>query len=203
VGSTAALLTARRHVWLLSLVCLTVIAAHADYLIPQLLRDRTGRVLERLGPGRAGAVGKVLVGAWVAVLLVDSFFSPDWDPPPRPDDAARALQRAHTGGRVLNCYEGSSYLQWRLAGHPPLYVDLLNAYPDRVTIDLQELVFFTPRGRALLDELRIEWVVLTASIRVPLPYLPLARFLTQSPEWAVVYSDDAATVWARRAAAPQ
>jgi hypothetical protein len=199
LGTAAALLTARRHMWLMSLVSLMVIAAHADCSLPRAWGAALG------GGGRNGPVpgqldrGFGLVAAWVGVLLLASWLSADWAPPPaRPDRAAEFL-RDHAGGRVLNFYEGSSYLQWRLTGNPPLFIDLLNAYPDQVMLDLKEFVLFTPRARRLLDEMQIDRVILTSSVTVPMGDLGLVQFLMRSPDWAVVYRDDAAIIWARRA----
>ena len=124
-------------------------------------------------------------------------------PPPQPDQATRFLQDKYTGGHVLNFYEGSSYLQWRFAGHPPLFIDLLNAYPDQVMLDYKELIFFSPRGRELLDAMQIDWVILTASVRTPPGNLPLIQFLIRSPNWAKVYQDDAAVIWVRRTGATE
>jgi len=233
IGTAAAFLTARRHMWVLSLVCLTVIAVHADALDPKKLWEMVGRALGR-GPGgpptaAAGrekrpaartdrqrtrhpqpvaphgpavtpaSRGVVLIALWIGLLLFRSWNSTDWNAPaPRPDRAAQFLSEKHTGGHVLNYYEGSSYLQWRLAGHPPLFIDLLNAYPDQVMLDYKDFALFTPRGKELLDELRIDWVLLTASVPAPLQTLPLVQFLMRSPHWVVVYRDDAAIIWVRR-----
>ena len=211
VGPAAALLSARRHMWLLSLVSLVVIAAHADCLAPLMLWEAIGGArkgaLGRTGArpdsgsvpaASSGSSGGVLVAAWVGLLLLASWLSADWaSPPPRPDRARGFLRDEHTGGRVLNFYEGSSYLQWRLAGNPPLFIDLLNAYPDQVMLDLKDFVLFTPRGRALLDEMGIDWVILTSSVP-NIPDLPMVQFLMRSRDWAVVYRDEAAIIWVRR-----
>jgi hypothetical protein len=217
IGTGAALLSARRHMWLLSLVSLTVLAAHADSLAPQKWWEVIHRALMKPAPEPTGARsdsgkdsapvsaerGIVPVALWVGLLLLVSWMSPDWAPPAaRPDQAARFLQEKHTGGRVLNFYEGSSYLQWRLTGNPPLFIDLLNAYPDQVMLDLREFVLFTPRGRVLLDEMQIDWVILTASVP-NIPELPLVQFLMRSRDWAVVYRDEAAIIWVRRTAATE
>jgi hypothetical protein len=213
VGTACATLSARRHVYLLCLVSLIVAAAHADALAPRAPGGALGRLFRRGRPARPGADalsaapapggwrGPMLVGAVVGGLLLASWISPDWVAPPPPDGAADFLREHHTGGRVFNLYDGSSYLQWRLVGHPPLFIDLLNAYPDRVMIDHDDIVGCSPRGRALLDELRIDWVVFTADLSVPMTNRPLYHFLTRHPGWRVVYRDDAAVVWARRTAA--
>jgi hypothetical protein len=63
-------------------------------------------------------------------------------------------------GPLFNDYEYSSYLQWALNGQPPLFIDLLNAYPDSLMHDYEEIRDGTPRGVELLDRYRIQTVYL-------------------------------------------
>jgi hypothetical protein len=198
LGTAAAFLTARRHAGTLVLVSLTVIAAHADALDPRALwQARRGAGDTR--PGRGAWLAFAAVTAWVLLLMTPA--AADWlDPPSAPDGAVGFIRDNRLDGRLLNDYETSGYLEWRLAGRPPLFIDLLNAYPDQLMRDWDEMVLFTPRAKALLDERDVGCVVLSANIPVPLPRLPLVQFLLHSPAWALVYHGEDAAVWVRRTA---
>jgi hypothetical protein len=114
-----------------------------------------------------------------------------------PAGVARFLEEHEVPPRIFNDYENSSYLHWRLGGDPPLFIDLLNAYPDQVTLDYREIVGVTPKGKRLLDERDIGCVVLTrrsegASLD------PLKDYLQDSPHWTLVYRGKDGYVWVRR-----
>ncbi|MBV9123004.1 MAG: hypothetical protein JO112_06590, partial [Planctomycetes bacterium] len=107
------------------------------------------------------------------------------------------LRRHPPAGHLLNDYENSSYLQWSFAGQPPLFIDLLNAYPDQVQVDYQDMVAATPRGRELLDQYPVDEIFLT--VNRPGPSLaPLGDYLDRSPGWARAYAGFDGVIWVRR-----
>src|SRR6185312_10574405 len=91
-------------------------------------------------------------------------------------------------GRVFNDYENSSYLQWRLAGRPPLYIDLLNAYPDGLMREYQEIAYRPERAQHLLAERGVGVVVLTTNRGGSPSLAGLAARLDRDDGWARVYA---------------
>jgi hypothetical protein len=203
-------LRARRNIWLLTIVSLTVFAvnSHCLVLTSERLWQKWGR-----RPGQpAEAEGRrswatlrwalrlalvvwllLQIGQRAAVLYLYDTFRPTH----LEDGVVRFVKEHSLTGRMYNDYENSSYLQWRFAGHPPLFIDLLNAYPDQVTQDYLDILEVTPRGRELLDELDIGFVVLT--VTRPGPSLAkLADSLDQDRRWKRVYADGDGMIWVRR-----
>jgi hypothetical protein len=196
---TAMFVLARRHLWLLPIVCLAVIATNA-------------RTLSTLTLWRAFASAENVSTlrfasrlAMIAVLICGVIFVA---PPPSrwsrlvatdlPLDAARVVKSRYANARIFNDYENSSYLQWSFAGKPPLYIDLLNAYPDDLILNYFDIVNARKRGKKLLDTDHIEAVILRKyDSKSPLAklgaYLDQRRLL-----WRRVYSGQDGTVWVRR-----
>lgn len=151
-----------------------------------------------LGLRRVARVGvTICLITWIAVVTPSWFLSP----PPLlsfvPEGAATFIQRQHLPGHVFNDYEYSSYLQWRLAGHPPLFIDLLNAYPDRIMDEYLAIINAGTQGRALLNKRHIGYVVLRR--HGPKESVArLAKYLDGNAQWARVYSGEDASIWVRR-----
>ena len=206
----------RRHLWLLAIVCLAVMAANASSFDTQLMwkawRRRT-RQPQLLGIpaglqllARAGALGILLVciaialpagGAWRGVS------------PRVPVAMAAQIERRQLPGRLFNDYENSSYLQWALngpaqsgpftgqvlsRGRYPLYIDLLNAYPDGLTAEYVKIIRATPNGRRLLQQRGVRCVALGADKRKS----GLAKFLDRDTHWKRIYARYDGAIWLRR-----
>src|SRR5262249_7652959 len=144
---------------------------------------------------------RIAVLAWVVLEGLPGviLFRP-WRPltPTRLEQGVVRFLREHQlPGRVFNDYENSSYLQWRLAGQPPLYIDLSNAYPDDLMRDYQDVARVKQRGRALLDEQHIGIVVLTTN-RPGFSLAPLANYLDADARWVRVYVGGDGVIWVRR-----
>ncbi len=200
---------ARRNVWPFTLAALTVLAANA----PALSIDAIWRRLSQFSTGqpadepavpprrwrllfRAGVL--VWLGLEAANLAMDLR-------PGRPllpaalEQGVVGFIRAHDlGGRLLNDYETSGYLQWALAGQPPLYLDRMDSYPDEVMRDYQDMVQMTAHGGRVLDRRQIEVVVLATNRGAVQSLAPLAAFLDTSPRWARVFANKAGVIWVRR-----
>jgi hypothetical protein len=133
-----------------------------------------------------------------------------------PEGAVRAIEARSLSGRMFNDYENSSYLQWRLngplqsgpnqgrvlaQGQRPLYIDLLNAYPDGpngLMVEYLDAVFKPGRAALILERHRINYIVLGAHRRKS----PLAQYLKGDGKtlWAHIYGGADADIWVRRSA---
>lgn len=162
--------------------------------------------LSRSGFLAQGGVLGILTLA-IAIALPLEVWPPRAVSPLVPERAATWIERHHKpGGHLFNDYENSSYLQWRLNGAAtrgvesgrvssrgrfPLFIDLLNAYPQQVVDDYIQIINALPKGRARLQTLGIGCVILSVEKRES----PLARFLDSSPAWHRVYNGDDGTIW--------
>jgi hypothetical protein len=198
---------ARRNIWPLTVVSMLVLAANAASLDPEALWKR----LSSLGQGEAGGQplpgllrwsGRLVVLCWLLLqfrlILID--FQP-WRslvPARLEQGVVSCILQNQLTGRIFNDYENSSYLQWRMAGSPPLYIDLLNAYPGQLMEDYQSVLRMDQSGRKLFESLEIGVVALTTE-RPSIPSLaPLADYLDNSRRWARVYAGKDGAVWVRR-----
>jgi hypothetical protein len=184
-----------------------VLAANVRRLDPIVLWQAAGRWLAgepnarvRPAPGylrwllRLTMVAFLCLGLlhrWADLALADSFV-----PRRLAVGAARFVAENRPEGRGFNDYESSSFLQWQFAGSPPLFIDLLNAYPDEVSDDYDAIVNVSPRGRQLLQDAGIDWVLLTVD-RIGPSLAPLATHLDQSPAWMRVYAGSDGVLWVR------
>src|SRR5262249_53165670 len=113
------------------------------------------------------------------------------------DGGVRFLEEHPLSGHLFNDYENSAYLQWCFAGEPPLFLDLLNVYPDQLFLDYFDMLQANARGRALLEEYRVGYVFLTVNRPGP-SLVHLADFLDQDPGWVRVYEGFDGAIWVRR-----
>jgi hypothetical protein len=191
--------SARRHLWLLPIVCLAVIATNARTLSTLSL----WRIVANAGD--ASALRDTARLAMIGVLVCAVVFVA---PPPAqwtqlvaadlPVAASRVVKTHYANARIFNDYENSSYLQWSFAGKPPLYIDLLNAYPDRLILDYLDIANAKPRGKKLLDKDRIE-VVILRKYDSKSPLAKLGKFLDENrSRWRRAYSGKDSTVWVRK-----
>lgn len=222
-------LSARRHTWLLALTCLVVAASNmatvaddtaeaeasiaeaSNKAAPKLNRGNASRSIPPRHASKPQATfleGVPKMPSWAVIGCLIAALA--WATPGAlatksatsasiPRGAADFILQRKPPGRLFADYENSSYFQWRFNGQPSLFIDLLNAYPDEIFQAYRDIRLATPRGRFLLDELKIDCVVLTSSR--PGPSLnPLADFLDASPQWVNVYFQRDASIWMRRPA---
>ncbi len=206
----ALLLTARRYLWMLSLVSLAVLAAHAEAIAPQVFWRALRSVLwKEKGAAEIPALWRLAArGATVVFLVVViARQTPQaWlHRVPRavserlPGPAATKLMqmaKRRPGLRVFNDYESSSYLQWRCAGAPPLFIDLLNAYPDRLLFDYFDILKAKSKGRKMLAARRVNCVFLRRH-KPKESLASFAKYLNANPSWRRVYARDA-TIWLKK-----
>jgi hypothetical protein len=110
----------------------------------------------------------------------------------------RFLLQNDLTGRLFHDSEIASYLQWRLDGNPPLYLDNIDAFPPQVVENFWQIARATERGRQLLDDEQIEIVVLSADRGTnAFSLAPLANHLDANPAWGRVHVSRGGMVWVR------
>lgn len=204
-------ISARRHMWMWALVSLAVLSANSSGVDSKIFWAALRGTDKTSGQTPAPSPLIILMTRLaMAIFLIVCIFQQtpnavreNW--PPRatsrylPEPAARRLLQVAKNRRVFNDYEFSSYLQWRCGGHPPLYIDLLNAYPDRLlTEDYFGILKATPKGRNLLRDLKIDCVFLRRHGKKD-GMAKLAAYLDKQPQWQRVYKAKDATIWMRAA----
>jgi hypothetical protein len=192
---TVLFINARRHLWLLPIVCLSIIAANAMTL--QNSEFRAEMTPFSRSVARVLATG-VLLGTFLFITSSQRFLAAPISPstPRRAVDFFR-INHLGTRGRIFNDYENSSFLQWRFGGAPPLYIDLLNAYPDSLLFDYFDILKATPRGRKMLDEKKVRVVILRA-YKPDSSLAKLAKYLNNNKQWQRIYRNTDGTIWLRR-----
>lgn len=206
-------LTARRHLWLWSLISLAVLAANAAAVDSRVFwATLRGMILKDDNNQRSLPLpASQLVFALRLTMLIflgvatcqktPASVLHQW--PPRavsrflPAKAAQRLTQVAKNRRVFNDYEFSSYLQWRCAGQPPLFIDLLNAYPDQLLMDYFDILKATPRGTQLLREKKISAVFLRRHDKKA-GMAKLATYLNRNSQWTHVYKAPDATIWLKK-----
>lgn len=179
---------ARRNLELLALVSLIVIAAN-----PQLLQNCLSGVLKRWVPA--------IATAYVVIMLIAAT-PPSFHPlsPQLPRGVADVISREQTANphlRVFNDYLNSSYFQWRFAGKPPLYIDLLNAYPAELLQKYFYIIHADARGLQLFQQLHVNLVAFGPYTKTNRQY-PLAHYLDNNPRWKRIYHGEDGSVWKLR-----
>ena len=206
------LLSARRHMWMWALVSLAVLAANSAGVDSKVFWAAL-RGPSRKGPSANGSAKlraptpqiiflvrlTMLIFLCVVVALqTPSAIRENWPPkatsPHLPQAAAKRLVQVAKGRRIFNDYEFSSYLQWHCAGHPPLYIDLLNAYPDPLLKDYFDIVAANSAGRKLLRDLKITCVFLRRHKKNE-GMAKLANYLNKQAQWRRVYKGQDGTIW--------
>lgn len=187
-------LTARRHLWLLPVTCLAVMAANS-----QALRTSLSRLApeEKINPAAGQFASVAVLALWLLNAAPPLELITRLTASNLPENAVQVVRKRHPRARVFNDYENSSYLQWRLGGKPPLFIDLLNAYPEQLVFDYLDIVHARPRGKTLLNEKHIE-VVILRKYPPDTPLTKLVEHLKKSGEWRCEYSGSDGTVWMRR-----
>jgi hypothetical protein len=200
--------SAQRNAILLALVSLMVLAANARGLDPDSLWQALRR---RAKPGSAQDPSSfptdlrwLFRGAMAALLVLQIvthwyYLQPSYAllPTPLAQGAVRFVREHGLRGNFFNDYENSSYLLWGFGGEPPLFIDLMNAYPDAVTRDFIDVVNVNARGRDLLARADFDCVLLTTNRPGP-SLVPLAGHLDRSRRWMRVYAGLDGVIWVRR-----
>ena len=184
---------ARRNLELLALVSLVVIAAN-----PRLLKKPFSTNLQRWIPTIATAY---------AIIMLIAAMPPSFNPlaPTLPRGVADVVlqeQRIQPNIRIFNDYLNSSYFQWRFAGHPPLYIDLLNAYPASLLQKYFSIIHADAKGLKQFQELHVDLVAFGPYTKTNRQF-PLAQYLDNNPQWKRVYYGKDGSVWKLRDKSPK
>jgi hypothetical protein len=215
--AAAAFLHSRRMLWIAAIIFIVVTAINAVNLdSPTLWRSwrrlTKGNILEPIPDAmrllmRFGIV--VVLGVWLgaAVSRHNRHEAGEWSTFIRnvPEGAARKILSGRLPRHILNDYEDSSYLQWRLngplpgsndvpeRGRFPLFIDLLNAYPDRLMNEYLAILDATPEGINFLKRRDIDCVVL-GDHRWK---FGLRKYLDAQADWKRVFQDKQSIIWVR------
>jgi len=236
---SAAFVKSRRFLWLSAITFVIVMAANArsfdslDWWTRWRNLTRQPQLLGIPRPIRfvahAGAIG-------ILVLLIARTLSTEarggqalW--PPRaisrhaPVRVAQIIKERRLPGRIFNDYENSSYLQWSLNGADakgrvparglhPLYIDLLNAYPDAVMKseklpDYFDVLDANAQGIAMIEAKKINTIhlgedhahdhgVRNAKGKWSRPKNGLVDYLNRNRAWKKLLDNDEGILWTRR-----
>jgi hypothetical protein len=191
----------RRNIWPFCTVCLTVAALNAAAIDTQSWWDRLthGRPNHGVPPGRWAA--RAAIVTCLVIMAYFSFQASYLGAPLTPvdfDTGVVSFLREHRDdlhGHVLNDQEVSGYLEWSLPDGPPLYIDRLDAFPDKVMRQYLAICTTRKESNALITE--VDVVIFAVNRRGP-PLLAAAHNLDRSRNWARVYVGRDAVVWVRR-----
>jgi hypothetical protein len=200
--------SATRNVWLATTGSLLVLAANSGALTAErfgqlLFRGRQPQASGRpLLPPVVRWIVRLAVVTGVGLLIALRVVAlREWQFDYRPSQFDRGivqfLHKHQPPGRLFNDFESSRYLEYRLAGRPPLFIDAQMAYPDQVMRDYLDILDATPRSQELLDEHGIGYVILTVD-RVGPRLANLADRLDADKRWKCVYSGVDGLIWVRR-----
>jgi len=185
IMAVAMFLIARRNVWIFAQLTLAVIAANPRiYAMKPWLFPR-GRM-------QFVAACALLIAAFT--VQSPTFWKGHFASSHLPDRAAQRLRELAPGHRVFNNYEMSSYLQWKLHGNPPLFIDLLNAYPAKIMQDYIAVNDGSYRTKAVLEKWKCDIIILQQPNLNHHSTL-LANWLAVNYPWKLIYSDNAAMIW--------
>jgi len=221
--SAALFIRSRRMLWLSAIIFVATIAANARYLdTPTLWRKwrrlSHGDPFEAIPDAlrniaRAGSVLCLVIWVVMAASRHNPKEAGDWSTIVRnvPEGAAKFLADKPATLRVFNDYEDASYLQWRLNGAPdgtppksgrhPLYIDLLNAYPDRLMTEYIGILDGKPSALQQLNKRKINCIVLadhhwTRKEKGRRVDTPLIKYLKLN-RWKLAFQDKQSKIWVR------
>ena len=221
VMANALFLLHRRDMWLSTILVMAAMCANANYLGSGALWNWWRRVTKQsqmldvpLGMRVLARFGVVLcLMLWAATVFATrrKTLIPFHSVGNVPSGAANFVEKRRLPGRIFNDYEYASYLQWRWNGVPkkgekqiptrgrrPLYVDLMNDYPDNVLKEYLNVMNGVRGALPMLDQAAVNTVILGPHKRG----FGLVKFLDSSPKWRRVYNGADGIVWSRRVPLP-
>lgn len=205
---SASFVMARRHLWNVALISLTVIGANAAWLDTDAMWRGWRRLTQRTNPHAVGPIPSGLrfvahagaIACLISAILIAT---------PRDTFPLRATSRnlpvwltdyvrTHKPpGRLFNDYEISTYLEWRFGGNPPLFIDMINAYPtELLNPDYFDMIAANERGLRLFDMHRIRCIILRIH-KSSEAIDQLARYLNAGHGWKHIYDRADGDIWTR------
>lgn len=194
---------ARRNIWILAQIALAVIACNPRIFISSNMCEIWQKLIRRKQPfiqpslkrqtlARRCVFGCLLIAAVQAqpVDLVQGQFVNQTVP----TKIVKAMRAIPANQRIFNDYQFSSYLEWKLGGKPPLFIDLLNAYQPQI---MQDYVYAIDGGDVaaqLLKKWHINYIVLP-QIEEDQYIGRLFIWLSIQPKWEMVYNQPDGVIW--------
>ncbi|MEO6906504.1 MAG: hypothetical protein ABI210_01310, partial [Abditibacteriaceae bacterium] len=203
LAAFALFLIARRNTWLLAEMMIAVVACNPKVFVTaniwiswQKITRRKQQIAERPLKLQAVARWGVCICLFIAVLEAqsDDFWQGQFVNPKVPAQAAQYLKALPTGQHIFNDYEGSSYLEWKLGGKPPLFIDLLNAYHPQIMEDYIKTIDGGDVAAKLLKKWRVNYVVLP-QIQDDQYIGRLFIWISIQPKWEIVYNQPDGVIW--------
>ena len=193
---------ARRNIWILAQVMLAVVACNPRIFISAKIWNRIQKILRRQKiserPIKLQSLARwgVCICLFIAVLetLSPDFFHGYFAADNVPTKAAKFLQSIPPQDRIFNEYQISSFLEWKLNGKPPLFIDLLNAYHPQIMKDYLTIVDGGDAAATQLKKWRIRYIILPQLKSDQNPGR-LMVWLSIQPKWVMVYTSTDAIIW--------
>lgn len=215
--SVALTLRSRRMLWMAAILFIAVMAANArSFDTPALWkkwRKLIGDDPEEAIPNAMRLIARVgaliCLAAWVlsGASRHTSKDAGNWNAYVRnvPEGAVQFLRPRAKTLRIFNDYEDSSYFQWRLngelsttasmAGNLPLYIDLLNAYPDSLMYEYLDILDAKPEALQKLEQRKVNCIVLGEHHWKK----PLVSLLDRpGSDWRPMWSDKQSKIWMKK-----
>lgn len=202
---------ARRQIAQMAQICLLTMAVNAVALDSKrfwlLLRPPSKKISDANIEKFSEPPPRIRLLAHVTMILcligmisgsIDKRFFPLHSTDPLlPVAAAQFIQTKHPKTHLLVDYSTSSYANWHFGGKPPLYIDLINAYPDQLMTDYFDMAYAKPRGLKLLYDTKITHVMISEQVKEG-KIAKFYEYLNKSPRWEAIYHGKDATIWKRR-----
>ena len=206
-------LQSERHVTLAAVMLTPIIAeqltrlldevgdkiAHAELLLSKLFRRVRSWYREMMTIQRQMNDSVIYAAAAVFVVAAmssgwgDKILSPQFDKKRHPVEAVDFIQQSPPSGPMYSSDQFGGYLIYRLYPKIKVFVDGRSDFyrQGRVLQDADELATVGPEWQKLLDQYRIQWMVLERDE-------PLALIAQMSGQWTSIYEDKTAQILTRK-----
>ncbi len=203
IAGFALFILARRNIWTLVQIVLAVIACNPRIFITSNICQMWHTLIRRKQPfappslKRQTLARRCVLGCLIIAALIaqsDEFWQGIFVSPKVPAGVAQYLRSIPAGKRIFNDYEISSYLEWKLDGKQPLFIDLLNAYHPKIMEDYIKVSDGGGKAEQLLKKWRIDYVVLP-QIEEDQYIGRLFVWLSIQQKWEMVYNQPDGVIW--------
>jgi hypothetical protein len=193
---------ARRNTWILAQAVLAVAACNPKLFVTVNIWNRLQKWARRQQivsiPTKLQIPVRWAICVWLffAALAAPStkFWFGHFVDPGAPIQAAQFLRTIPAGQRIFNDYEISGYLEWKLNGKPPLFIDLLNAYQPNIMQDYVNAINGGGDAAQLLKKWHINYIILP---QVDDDHFigRLFVWLSIQQKWEIVYNQADGVIW--------
>ncbi|MGO8669994.1 MAG: hypothetical protein ACLQVD_01285 [Capsulimonadaceae bacterium] len=196
---TGLFLQARRSILYMSLIALAVTAWNSrETAVEPDDRPTRPPVFQRLASVAAAVLAVAVIAG--SPLVRHGFASLPLAPYGYQPHQIAVLEAVGYTGPILNDYNFSSYMEWRLYGRCTLFIDSQNAYPDTLLPTMNGILTASPEGIAYLDGIN----AVAGRLKEPgeQGYPPLYQYLATNPAWYMFRTAEG-PLWIRRSAIPE